>query len=118
MAGRGALCLVIGQQLLTFLAREADIRIEKQRGQIVLRQTWAHSLEVDQVRLRVANDDVLRLEITMDHDARKIPKTLGDLLQARQRGKLRKFFLIHAKMTTEAVLEEIVLLPAIERRIK
>ena len=54
----------------------------------------------------------------MDHDARKISKTLRDLLQGRQRGKLRKFFLIHAKMTTEAVLEEIVLLPAIERRIK
>src|SRR5205814_7532380 len=116
MAGGRTLSFVIRQQLLTFRAREADVWIEKQRGQIVLRQAWPHSLEVDQVRLRVANDDVLRLEITMDHDARKISKTLRDLLQGRQRGKLRKFFLIHAKMTTEAVLEEIVLLPAIEDR--
>src|SRR5205823_11625387 len=77
-----------------------------------------HSLEVDQVRLRVADDDVLRLEIAMDHDAREIPKAFRDLFQGRQRRQLRNFFFIDAKVTAEAVLEEIVLLPAIERRIK
>ena len=46
--------------------RKGHVRIEKQGGQIILRQAGAQSLEIDQVSVFVPDDDVLRLKIAMN----------------------------------------------------
>src|SRR5256885_3570297 len=79
LAGRGALGFVIGEELVAFGARESDVRIKKQGGEIVLSQAGPHSLEIDQMRLAVANNDVLRLKIAMDQNPRSSRQFLRDL---------------------------------------
>jgi hypothetical protein len=53
------------QQFGAFNLTELDVGIVKQRSQVVVREAGAHSLEIDQVSLAIAQQNILRLEITM-----------------------------------------------------
>src|SRR4051812_34629296 len=68
MTGRGPFGFVILKQFFAFGAGEADVRIEEKRREVVFRQARSHPLEIDQVSLAVANDDVLRLKISMNQN--------------------------------------------------
>src|SRR5688572_11134837 len=97
MTGRGAVRLIIRQRFLAFRAREADVGIEKQGSEIVFSEPRAHSLEIDQVGLAVADDDVLRLEIAVDEDARALRELVGDLSERGQRRQFRKELRLQAE---------------------
>src|SRR5688500_12597219 len=114
MAGSGAQRLIIRQCFLAFRAGEADVGIEEQGGKVVFGQAGAHPLEIDQVGLAIANDDVLRLEIAVDKDARTLRELLGDLIESGQRRQLGKLFRLQAENAAETILEEVILFPSIK----
>ena len=68
--------IVMRQQFLALGRAEARVGIEQKRREIILRQPRAHPLEVDEISLAIAHDDVLRLEIAMDQHRRKSPEAL------------------------------------------
>src|SRR5436190_4228619 len=79
ITGACALRFIIRQKLLAFRARECDVGIEEERGEIVLGEAGTHSLEIDEVRLAVANDDVLRLKVAVNENARPPGELFRDL---------------------------------------
>src|SRR5213075_335488 len=66
----GAFRFVMNEQLFAFGPRDRDVGIEEKRRQIVFGKARPHALEIDQVRLAVADDNILRLKIAMNQDAR------------------------------------------------
>src|SRR5213075_2502325 len=61
---------IVCRQLCAFAFRKIDIGIIKQRREIVFGKTGSHSLEIDQVRLTMSDDDVLRLKIAVYQNSR------------------------------------------------
>ena len=53
--------------------------LEEKRREVVFGQARSHSLEIDQVGLAIANDDVLRLKISMNEEPRPIRQLFRDL---------------------------------------
>src|ERR1043166_6669299 len=109
---------IILNQLSALVFAQIDIGIIEQRRQIVFGQAGTHSLEIDQVSLAVANDDVLRLKIAMDQHARESRQRFGDFAQRWQCGERGQLCLVDLEIAAEAVFEEITLLPAIECGVK
>src|SRR5262249_41736888 len=56
---------IVCGQLCAFAFRKMDIGIIQQRPEVVFGKTGAHSLKIDQVRLAVSDDDVLRFKIAV-----------------------------------------------------
>src|SRR2546423_3163636 len=78
LASRGSLRFIVGQQFFALGARESHVGIEEERRQVVLSQSGPHSLEIDEVGLAVADNDVLGLKIAMNQDARPFPQLNRD----------------------------------------
>src|SRR5215472_6212164 len=74
---------IVFEQLLPLGIRQIYIWIVEQRGQIILRQPGTHSLKINQVRLAVPDQNVLRLKIAMDENTRPLRQILCDLVQSR-----------------------------------
>jgi len=105
----------VTEQLLALLGGEIDVGIEQQRGNVVLRQAGTQALEVDQADFPGAHDEVLALEIAMHETARFGGELVGDGVQPFAIRFGRETIRQNPKMAPEAVLEKIVLLPAIQR---
>src|SRR4051812_9682323 len=88
MACGAPFLLVITEELFAFSARKHDVGIEEQRREIVFGEAGTHALEIDQVGLAIADDDVLGLKISVDQDPRSSCEIVGDLLQFRQGSEL------------------------------
>src|SRR5437870_8186163 len=109
---------VVSEQFFALGLAKIDIWIVQQRSEIILRQTGSHSLEIDQVRLAVAHNDVLRLEIAMDQKARQLAEPVRDFIQRGQRAEPRHRFIVDLEIAAEAVFEKITLLPGVKRGVK
>src|ERR1043165_3693637 len=57
---------IVLQQFVPLALGKVDIGIVEERSEIVLGESRSHSLEINQISLTIAHDDVLRLKITMD----------------------------------------------------
>src|SRR5438132_13440807 len=62
---------IVCRQLCAFAFGKIDIRIIKQRREIVFGKAGSHSLKIDQVRLTVSDDDVLRLKVAVHQNSRE-----------------------------------------------
>jgi hypothetical protein len=78
-----------------------------------LRQPRTESLEIDETHLTAPDDDILALEIAVDETARKRGEFIGNLLEpgAIETGG-------ESEVPAEAMFDEVILLPTIERRIE
>ena len=74
------LLTIVRDQLRALRFRQIDIRIVKQRSEIIFRQTGPHSLKIDQISQAIAHNNVLRLKIAMHQDSRQASEILGDLI--------------------------------------
>ena len=105
---------IVREQRITFLLAEIDIRIVEHRGEIVLHQAWAHSLEVDQTGRAIFHHHILRLEIPVNQDPLLPIQLRGDFIQAFSARVLGQQIRGHLIVTPEAMFDEVVLFPAIE----
>src|SRR5438105_2024258 len=106
------------EQLVALGCAKIDIRIEEQRGEIVMRKSRTHSLKIDQVSLTVPDQNVLRLKIAMDQDARQTRQLLGDFVKRRTRAYLLDLRQLNFEITAEAIFEKVILFPKIKRGIE
>ena len=109
---------VVRQELLALGGGERDVGVEQERGEVVLCEAGAQALEVDEADFAGAHDDVLALEIAVDETARLAAQMLGDFQQPRAITLLCEPRDMHAEVPAQAVLEEIILLPAVERGVE
>lgn len=117
-AGAEETAEVVVEQFLALRVGERHVRIEKERGEIVLSKAGAETLEVDETGLAVANHHILALEIPMDQTARLRGEMRGNLQKPRAVDVAIHLFRRKAEVPPEAVLDEIVLLPFIKRDIE
>src|SRR6266481_3810976 len=105
---------IVRSQLGAFCFRKIDIWIVEQGGKIVFGKAGSHSLEIDQVSLAVSDDDILRLKIAVHQNSRERRQALCGFLQCRQPGQRRQLCPVDLEVTTEAIFEEITLLPKVK----
>src|ERR1044071_4723406 len=82
---------IVCEQLGSLCFGKIDIRIVKQRSQIVFRQAGSHSLEIDEVGVPVLDDDVLGLKIAMHQNPWQTRKTFCDFAQSWKHCQLFAF---------------------------
>src|SRR4029077_19921192 len=109
---------IVCGQLCAFVFRKIDIRVIKERREIVFGKTGSHSLEIDKVRLTVSDDDVLRLKIAVHQNSRERCQAICDFLHRRQGRQLREPFFLDFEKEAEAILEKVILFPKIKLRIE
>jgi hypothetical protein len=106
--------LVILKQVGAFFRPDLDVGVAEKGGEIVLGEPWSHSLEVDENGVTIADEDVLRLKVTVD----KLPREGGQMLrQALHRSTFKKGGTIlfwNPKNIAQTVIHEILLLPPVE----
>src|SRR5262249_12457010 len=107
---------IVCSQLCAFAFREIDIGIKNQRREIVFGKTGAHSLKVDQVRLTVPDDDILRLKIAMHQDSRERCQAICYFMQCRQGCQLRELPFFDFEQSAEAILKKVILFPQVKLR--
>ena len=71
---------IVRRQLSAFGFGKIDIWIVEQRGEILFGQAGPHPLEIDQVRLAVTDDNVLRLKIAVHKNSWERCQALCDFL--------------------------------------
>lgn len=91
---------------------EVHVRVEQERGEVVLRETEAHALEIDEAGRVVEQQDVLGLEIAMHEGAREVCQMSGHRSESVARWEEAGFS--ETEMAAQAVLEEVVLFPEVE----
>src|SRR5262249_19006136 len=85
---------IVVDQFGAFAFGKIYIRIIKERRDIVFGEARAHTLEIDQVRLTVSDNDVLGLKIAVYQDSREGCQAIRDFLQGRQGRQLRELCLL------------------------
>src|SRR4029079_89037 len=90
------------KQLDALAFAQLDIGIVQKRSKIVFRQTRAHPLEINQIRLTIAQNDVLRLKIAMHQDAWKTGQTRCNFGKSREFGQPLEFLRCQAKVPAKA----------------
>src|SRR5678815_4290704 len=100
-------------QLLTLGRGERYVGIEEHRREVVLRQAGTKALEIDEADFTAPDDDILALEIAVDETARERGQFLGNRLEP---GAIETDG--ESEVLPEAMLDEVILLPAIKRSIE
>ena len=83
-----------------------------------MRQAWPHSLEIDEARLVILDDNVLALEIAMHEAPRALRQRLGDFFETDVVAALPDFIRVESEVPDEAVFEKVILFPAIQSRVE
>ena len=113
-ASRAPFREIVFEQFVAFRRCEVDIRIVQQRGQIVLHEAGAQSLEIDEAGAPIIDHDILRLKVTMHEDPGTAVEELGDLGKPVHVAAGLDIFALELKDAAEAILEEIILFPAVK----
>ena len=100
------------EELLPILGGVVHVGIVEEGGEVVFLTPHAESLEVDDVGLVILQHEVLRLEITMNHVGSGGPEAFG---KAKKKRVSAEFGSVLAKVGFDEMLEEVFLLPAVER---
>ena len=109
---------VVREERVALGGGEAHVGVEQEGGEVVLREAGAEALEINERGLAVADHHVLALEIAVHEAARFGGELGGDFAEARAvhlRGDVGG---AHFEVPAEAVLDEVVLLPFVERGVE
>jgi len=104
-----------GEELGAFLRGVLHVWIVEQGGEVVFLAAHAEALEVDEIGLAVVEHEVLGLEVTVNHVRSGGAEALGE---AEENGVFTKRGRVFFEVSLDKVLEEILLLPAVERFVK
>ena len=81
-------------------------------------EAGTHALKINQIGLPVSDQNVLRLKIAMDQNAREFGEGFANL---RQRGQLRDlggFRLLDVEIATNTIFKKVTLFPKIKRGVE
>jgi putative membrane-bound dehydrogenase-like protein len=109
---------VVVQKFRPLIGSERDVRVEQKRGEVVLSQARTQPLKVDEADFAVANDDVLALKIAVNEAAWLRSEMLANLQETLAVCVLVHFRSAQSEMALEAVFDEIILLPFVERGVE
>jgi len=99
------------EHLVAILVGVIHIGIVEEGGQVVFLAAHAKSLKVDHKCLAVLEEEILRLEIAVNHVGRGGAEALA---KSGQGGVVAESFRVFSKMSADVVLEEVILLPMVK----